>query len=148
MRKILCLTVASVVLSVSTVLAANMQSIGKDRVNVRSKPNINSKVVFEALLGYPIQIEKQKNNWVYFTDWENNTGWVYKPLVSRTQTALVLVEDANIRKGPSLRRPVVRQASKGEIYKIFDEKGEWVKVGYYLENEVIGWIRQDLVWGD
>ena len=40
------------------------------------------------------------------------------------------------------------QASKGEIYKIFDEKGEWVKVGYYLENEVIGWIRQDLVWGD
>ena len=40
------------------------------------------------------------------------------------------------------------QASKGEIYKIFDEKGQWVKVGYYLENEVIGWIREDLVWGN
>jgi hypothetical protein len=40
------------------------------------------------------------------------------------------------------------QVSKGEIYKIFDEKAEWVKVGYYLENEVIGWIREDLVWGD
>ncbi|MBU4354976.1 MAG: SH3 domain-containing protein, partial [Proteobacteria bacterium] len=64
------------------------------------------------------------------------------------QTAVILVEEANIRKGPSLRKPVVMQASKGEIYKIFDEKGEWVKVGYYLENEVIGWIRQDLVWGD
>ena len=148
MRKIICLTVVSVVLLVSSVLASNMQSIGKDRVNVRSKPNINSEVVFEASLGYPIQIEKQQNNWVYFTDWKNNTGWVYKPLVSRTQTALIMVEDANIRKGPSLRRPVVKQASKGEIYKIFDEKGEWVKVGYYLENEVIGWIRQDLVWGE
>ena len=148
MRKIICLTVVSVVLLVSSVLASNMQSIGKDRVNVRSKPNINSAVVFEAFLGYPIQIEKQQNNWVYFTDWKNNTGWVYKPLVSRTQTALILVEEANIRKGPSLRRPVVKQASKGEIYKIFDEKGEWVKVGYYLENEVIGWIRQDLVWGE
>jgi uncharacterized protein YgiM (DUF1202 family) len=55
---------------------------------------------------------------------------------------------ANIRKGPSLRKPVVKQAAKGEIYKIFNEKGEWVKVGYYLENEVIGWIRQDLVWGE
>jgi uncharacterized protein YgiM (DUF1202 family) len=148
MRKIICLTVVSVVLSVSSVLASNMQSIGKDRVNVRSKPNLNSEVVFEAFLGYPVQIEKQQNNWVYVTDWKNNTGWVYKPLVSRTQTALILVEDANIRKGPSLRRPVVKQASKGEIYKIFDEKSEWVKVGYYLENEVIGWIRQDLVWGE
>jgi hypothetical protein len=58
---------------------------------------------------------------------------------------LVTVEDANIREGPSLRKPAVKQASKGEIYNIFDEKGEWVKVGYYLENEVIGWIRQDLV---
>jgi uncharacterized protein YgiM (DUF1202 family) len=61
---------------------------------------------------------------------------------------LVTVEDANIRKGPSLRKSVVKQASKGEIYKIFDEKGEWVKVGYYLENEVISWIRQDLVGGE
>jgi SH3-like domain-containing protein len=148
MRKIICLTVVSVLLLVSSVLASNMKSIGRDRVNVRSKPNLNSEVVFEASLGYPIQIEKQKNNWVYFTDWKNNTGWVYKPLISRTQTALIMVEDANIRKGPSLRRPVVKQASKGEIYKIFDEKGEWVKVGYYLENEVIGWIRQDLVWGE
>jgi len=148
MRKILCLAVTSVVLLVSPVLASNMQSIGKDRVNVRSKPNLKSEVVFKAFLGYPIQIERQKNNWVYFTDWKNNNGWVYKPLVSRTQTAMVLVEDANIRKGPSLRRPIVMQASKGEIYKIFDEKGKWVKIGYYLENEAIGWIRQDLVWGD
>ncbi len=148
MRKIICLTVLSVVLLGSSVWAANMQSIGKDRVNVRSKPTLNSDIVFEASLGYPIHIEKQRNNWVYFTDWKSKTGWVYKPLISRTQTALITVEEANIRKGPSLRRPVVKQASRGEIYKIFDEKGEWVKVGYYLEDEVIGWIRQDLVWGE
>ncbi|HZK13234.1 MAG TPA: SH3 domain-containing protein [Desulfobaccales bacterium] len=148
MRKIICLAVASVVLSVSPVLASSMQSIRKDSVNVRSNPNMKSEVVFETLLGYPIQIEKRQNNWVYFTDWKKRAGRVYQPLVSRTQTALIVVEDANIRKGPSLRRPAVKQASKGEIYKIFDEKGEWVKVGYYLENEVIGWIRQDLVWGE
>jgi SH3-like domain-containing protein len=148
MRKIIFFAMALVVLSVVPGLASNMQSIGKERVNVRAKPNLKSDVVFEAFLGYPIQIEKQQNNWVYFTDWKNNNGWVFKPLVSPVQTALVLVDEANIRKGPGLNRPVVRQATKGEIYKIFDEKGEWVKVGYYLENEVIGWIRQDLVWGD
>jgi N-acetylmuramoyl-L-alanine amidase len=148
MRKIICLVVASVLLSVSPVLASSMQSIRKDSVNVRSKPDLNSEVVFQASLGYPVQIEKQKSNWVYCTDYKNQAGWVYKPLLSKTQTAVILVEDANIRKGPSLRKPVVMRASKGEIYKIFDEKGQWVKVGYYLENEVIGWIRDDLVWGD
>ena len=148
MRKLFYLVAVWILLLVGPALASSMQSIGKDLVNVRSRPALSSEVVFQASLGYPIQIEKRKKNWVYCIDWKNNTGWVYKPLVSKTQTALVLVEDANIRKGPSLRRPVVMQASKGEIYKIFDEKGEWVKVGYYLENEVIGWIRQDLVWGD
>jgi uncharacterized protein YgiM (DUF1202 family) len=148
MRKIICLTVLAVVLSVSFVFASSMQSIRKDLVNVRSKPNLHSDVVFQASLGYPIQIEKQQSDWVYCTDWKHQAGWVYKPLVSKTQTAVVLVEDANIRRGPSLRKPVVMQADKGEIYKIFGEKGEWVKVGYYLENEEIGWIRADLVWGD
>lgn len=148
MRKVICLAVAAVVLLVSPVFGSSMQSIRKDSVNVRSNPDLNSEVVFQASLGYPIQIQKQKSNWVYCTDWKQQAGWVYKPLVSKTQTAVVLVEDANIRKGPSLRKPVVMQADKGEIYKIFGEKGDWVKVGYYLENEVIGWIRQDLVWGD
>jgi uncharacterized protein YgiM (DUF1202 family) len=148
MRKIFCLVVASVVLSVSPLLASSMQSISKDLVNVRSKPALNSEVVFQASLGYPVQIEKQKSNWVYCTDYKSQTGWVYKPLLSKTQTAVILVEEANIRKGPSLSKPVVLQASKGEIYKIFDEKGQWVKVGYFLENEVIGWIREDMVWGD
>jgi SH3-like domain-containing protein len=148
MRKIIWLAVALVVLSVNPVVASSMQSIRKDSVNVRSKPNLDSEIVFQASLGYPVQIEKQKSDWVYCTDWKSQAGWVYKPLVSKTQTAVVLVEDANIRRGPSLRKPVIMQASKGEIYKIFGEKGQWVKVGYYLENEVIGWIRQDMVWGD
>jgi uncharacterized protein YgiM (DUF1202 family) len=148
MRKILCLVVVWGVLLTVPALASTMKSIGKDRVNVRSKPNLRSDVLFQAYLGYPVKIEKRKKDWVYCTDWQNNTGWIYKPLVSNTQTAVVLVENANIRKGPSLRRPVVMQAAKGEIYKVFGEKGKWVKVGYYLENEVIGWIRQDLVWGE
>jgi hypothetical protein len=31
--------------------------------------------------------------------------------------------------------------------KIYGEKDDWLKVGYYLENEVVGWIGQDLVGG-
>jgi SH3-like domain-containing protein len=148
MKKLLCLAVISILCLAVPVSASTMKSIGKDRVNVRSKPNLGSAVVFQAYLGYPIEIEKQQKNWVYFTDWKNNCGWVYKPMVSATQTAVIIVDNANIRKGPSLKKPVVTKASQGEIYKIFGAKGDWVKIGYYLENEVVGWVRQDLVWGD
>jgi SH3-like domain-containing protein len=125
-----------------------MKSIGKERANVRAKPNLKSEILFQVFRGYPIKVKKKKNDWVYVTDHKHNSGWVYKPIVSSIKTVVVLAENANIRKGPSLKGPVVKQASEGEIYKLFAEKGRWVKVGYYPENEVIGWIRDDLVWGE
>jgi SH3-like domain-containing protein len=93
-------------------------------------------------------VEKQKDGWVYVTDFKHKSGWVYRPLVANIKTVVVLAKNAHIRKGPSLKRPVVKLASEGEIYKLFAEKGRWAKVGYYWENEVIGWIRDDLVWGE
>ncbi|MCK9375761.1 MAG: SH3 domain-containing protein [Syntrophobacterales bacterium] len=148
MRKLLSLVLVSVLFLACPAWGSTMKSIGKDQVNLRSKPNLNSEVLFQANLGSPIEAEKQQNNWLYVTDWENNSGWVYKPLVSDIKTAVILVDHANIRKGPSLGTPVVKTASKGEIFKIFGEKSDWVNIGYYLENEKIGWIRDDLVWGE
>lgn len=147
MRKFL-LGLALVMILVDVASASNMKSISKDRVNVRSKPSLNSEILFQAHMGYPIQVEKQENNWVNFTDWKNQSGWIYKPLVSNTKTAVILVDNANIRKGPNLSKPIVMKASQGDIYKIFGERNNWVNIGYYIENEKIGWIRDDLVWGD
>jgi len=148
MSKFLWLVAALCLMLVCPAGAATMQSIGKDQVNVREKPSLNSEVLFEVSMGYPIQVEKQKKNWVYFTDYKDQAGWVYKPLISKTKTVVILVDKANIRKGPSLKKPVVMKASQGEIYKIFGEKGNWVNLGFYMENEKIGWIRDDLVWGE
>jgi SH3-like domain-containing protein len=128
--------------------SVTMKSIGKERANVRAKPNLASEILFQVSRGYPIKVEKQKDDWVYLTDHKHNSGWVYKPMVSSIKTVVVLAENASIRKGPGLKGPVVKQASEGEIYKLFAEKGRWVKVGYYSKNEVIGWIRDDLVWGE
>jgi SH3-like domain-containing protein len=125
-----------------------MKSVGKERANVRAKPKLKAKILFQVFRGYPIKVEKQKDDWVYVTDYKHNAGWVYKPMLSSIKTVVVLAENANIRKGPGLKGPVVKQASGGEIYKLFTEKDRWVKVGYYSKNEVIGWIRDDLVWGE
>jgi uncharacterized protein YgiM (DUF1202 family) len=148
MGKISVFTVLWLSLAISTAWPATMASIAKDQVNVRSQPSLKAEVVFQAGLGLPIKIEKQQKDWVYFQDWQDKTGWVYKPLVSKIQTAVITADSVNIRKGPSLHEAVVKQADKGEIFKIFGEKGRWVKIGWYLDNEVIGWVRDDMVWGE
>ena len=61
-----CLLIAPLVLCLSGTLEA--KSIGKDQVNIRSNPNTKSKILFSAPLGYPISIEKESKDWVFFTD--------------------------------------------------------------------------------
>jgi uncharacterized protein YgiM (DUF1202 family) len=128
--------------------ATTMKSIGKEKVNIRSGPSLKNEVLFQAHLGYPLEILERKGDWVRFQDWMGNTGWIYRPLLSDIPTAVVLKEKVNVRQGPGLRHRVVTTVDKGEVYKIFSRNGNWVKIGYYLEDEQIGWVRSDMVWGD
>jgi SH3-like domain-containing protein len=128
--------------------SAHGNSIGKDEVNIRSQPSLNSDILFTLPLGYPIEIEKEADNWAFFRDWQDNTGWVYKPLISDTKTAVILVDKANVRSAASPKATVVASAVLGEIYTILTREGNWVKLGYYHGGTALGWIRDDLVFGD
>lgn len=128
---------------------ASMASIGKENVNVRSAPNLRADVLFQVPFGYPVEIKQTKGSWVQIEDYNDNTGWVHRPLINqKINTALITQDIVNIRKGPGLKYPVVKKAEDGEIYKIFEEKGNWVRIGFYFENEEVGWVRSDLVWGE
>ncbi len=147
MKKVVCSSLAGLVLLAIPALA-DTKSIAKDEVNVRSGPSLESPIVFRAPVGYPIKIEKENGQWVFFRDWENDTGWVYKPLVSDVQTVVVMADKTNVRSLPGTNHKIVAKASRGEIYKVLEKDGNWVKIGYYAGDEVIGWIRQDLVFGN
>uniref|UniRef100_A0A7V6DPP2 Peptide-binding protein n=1 Tax=Desulfobacca acetoxidans TaxID=60893 RepID=A0A7V6DPP2_9BACT len=128
---------------------ATTASIGQDKVNVRKAPNLKAEVIFQAHLGYPVELEKTQGQWVQIKDWQNNEGWVHRSLINQNiQTAVIVPEEVNVRKGPGLHYPVVTQVKCGEVYKIFNAKKGWVQIGYYVENQEIGWIRKDLVWGE
>ncbi len=141
-----CLLAAPIILALSS--PAGAKSIAKDQVNIRSKPSLSSEIIFTAPLGYPIKIEQEANNWSFFHDWQNNRGWVYKPLVSDIETAVVVVDKANIRNASNTRSQVVSTAEQGEIYKILAKKGDWVRLGYYHGGAEVGWIHSDLVFGE
>ena len=129
------------------IAGASADSIGKGNVNVHADPSLESKVVFEAPLGYPIEIEKRQGDWVYVKDWQGATGWVYKPLVSDIDTAVIVVDKANLRNGPGLDHKVIGEAEEGEIYKILGKTGDWLNLGFYKSGDGAGWVRSDLVFG-
>lgn len=131
--------------SVALPVWAMTNSIAKDQVNVRVGPSLNHDVIFMVSIGYPVEIEKQKGQWVMIKDFEGDSGWVSAPLLSDTQTVVVQVKDANVRSSPGLQHVVVTQAHKGEIYRFMERQGDWVKIGYFVEGNEVGWIRQDLV---
>jgi SH3-like domain-containing protein len=148
MVRIFSLMVICMLMLVGPALAS-MASIGKKNVNVRNAPSPNAAVIFQTHLGYPVEVKQTKGSWVQIKDWDDNIGWVYYPLLNRNvQTVLVIPDLVNIRQGPGLKYRVVEQAEGGKIYKLLEEKGQWVKIGYYLENEEVGWVRSDMVWGE
>jgi uncharacterized protein YgiM (DUF1202 family) len=134
--------------SVSVPVYAITKSIAKDNVNVRVGPSLNHAVVFQAPIGYPVEIKKQEGEWIQVLDWEGDSGWVSAPLVSDIQTAVIQANSANVRTSPGIRHDVRARVHKGQIYKVLDEEGNWVKIGYFFDGNEVGWIRHDLVFGD
>jgi uncharacterized protein YgiM (DUF1202 family) len=127
---------------------AMTKSIAKNNVNIRVGPSLDHTVSFQVPIGYPVEIEKQQDEWIQIKDWEGDVGWVSASLVSDVQTAVVQASNANIRTSPGLQHHVKTQVHKGEIYKVLAKQGDWVKIGYFFDDIEIGWIRHDLVFGD
>ena len=127
---------------------APAKSIAKDETNIRSGPNLQDEILFTVPRGYPIEVERREGQWTQFRDWQNNTAWVYTPLVSDINTAVITADKANVRSKASLKSQVVTSAEMGEIYKVLGKKGDWVQLGYYDNSSPVGWIRHDLVFGE
>ena len=128
--------------------AASAGSIAKDGTNIRSGPSLKAEVLLIVPRGYPIEVERREGQWTQFRDWQNNTAWVYTPLVSDINTAVITADKANVRSKASLKSQVVTSAEMGEIYKVLGKKGDWVQLGYYDNSSPVGWIRHDLVFGE
>ena len=141
-----CFLLAPLLLALAA--PASGKSIAKDQVNVRAEPDLKSAILYSAPLAYPLEIKKEQGKWVYCLDWLNNSGWVYKSLISDIDTAIVLVEKANIRSAATLNTSVVANAEQGDIYTILARDNNWVKLGYYQTGADAGWIRDDLVFGE
>jgi len=140
-----------VILILSAAVArAEMVSISNLKVNMRSGPGTKYDVLWELGRGYPLQVVDRKGNWIKVTDFENDTGWVYRKLTARSPHLIVKVfkdkkQKINIRTGPGTNYKIVGQAYYGVVFKTLERGQGWVKVQH--ENGLKGWVQRSLLWG-
>ena len=134
----------------ASVARAEMVSISSIKVNMRSGPGTEHDVLWELGRGYPLQVIDRAGNWLKVTDFENDIGWVYRKLTTRSPHLIVKVfkdkkRKINIRTGPGTSYKIVGQAYYGVVFKTLERGQGWVKVQH--ENGLKGWVQRSLLWG-
>ena len=124
-------------------MAADFVSVKNDGVNLRSGPATNDEILFQLPAGYPLQVLSKQGKWLKVRDFENDKGWIYASLVSRTRYVIVKVKDGNVRSGPGTKYDKVGKVVRDVILRSTDRKGDWVKISH---PKLTGWIHKSLVW--
>lgn len=135
----------SALLIPSPLLADNILSVAPKRANVRSGPGDAYEVVWEAARYYPLEVLDREGNWLKISDYENDEGWVYRPLLSGVPTVVVTSEKANVRESPGTGSPVLWVLDQEYPLKLLETDGDWLKVSDGAE--VSGWIHSSVTWG-
>ncbi|HIJ89707.1 MAG: SH3 domain-containing protein [Desulfobulbaceae bacterium] len=129
----------------TTVAHAEMVSINRAKATMRSGPGTTYPIKWELGVGYPLQVVSRKGNWIEVTDYESDTGWIYKKLVAKTPYMIVKSEKAIIRKGPGENQRIVGNATRGVVLRTIKHKKDWVQVRH--ESGLSGWLQRDALWG-
>jgi SH3-like domain-containing protein len=125
--------------------AREMVSVNRPELNMRSGAGTNHEVVWVLARGYPLQVVARQGNWLKVRDFENDEGWVYRPMTGRTPHMIVKSQVANIRSGPGTRNRIVGKAEYGEVLRTLENRGGWAKIRN--EGGLTGWVSRSLLWG-
>lgn len=129
----------------SSAQAREMRSVARPSINMRSGPGTGHDALWRLTRGYPLEIIGREGSWYKVRDFERDTGWVHRPLLSRTAHHIVKADVANIRSAPGTRARVVGKARYGDVVRTIEKRQRWVKVRN--EGGLVGWISRRLLWG-
>lgn len=126
--------------------SAETLSVKVASANFRARPHETAELKFSADKFFPVDVLEKKNGWVKVKDFEGDEAWVLEKMLGATPSVVVSTANANIREGGSTASDVLFTVKHGEVFKIEERKGEWLKV--VDANGDGGWIRHDMVWGE
>jgi SH3-like domain-containing protein len=125
--------------------AQNMVSVDRNTVNLRTSASTQSTILFELGQGYPLEVISRKGRWLQVRDFENDKGWVYRPMVGKKAHLVVKANVANVRSAPSTNSRILGKVEYGELLRTLEHRNKWVRVE--RESGSKGWVSRGLLWG-
>jgi uncharacterized protein YgiM (DUF1202 family) len=129
----------------ASISAKEMVSVNRDEINMRKGAGTGHEVVWKLRRGYPLQVTGRQGRWLRVRDFENDRGWVYRPLTGKSAHHVVTVRVANIRRGPGTQHRIIGKAERAEVLRTLERRAQWVKVRQ--ADGPVGWVARRLLWG-
>lgn len=115
--------------------------------NVRIGPNKKKYHVCLILKQkVPLKILDEQGDWRLIEDWEGETGWIHKRLLTDKLQAIIIIKVANIYAKPSTNISIIAKAPKHVILPITDCDITWCKTTISSINTQ-GYIQKTDFWG-
>lgn len=129
---------------------AEMLSVKNDGVNLRTGPGTKYSVKWEYGSGFPVKIIERKGEWLKVKDFEDDTGWLHKSVLTNSLQTIVKAnknseEKINIRRGPGSNNKIVGKAYYGVVFKVLSHQSGWVEVSH--DSGLTGWVSSNFLWG-
>lgn len=124
-------------------VCADYVHVANDGVNLRSGPDTKYSVIYELPQGYPLKVLSRQGQWLKVSDFENDEGWIYAPLVTANSYVIVTVNEGNVRSGPGINNDKIGEVVREVLLKKVGSQGDWIK---FEHPKLKGWIHHKLVW--
>lgn len=115
-----------------------------DKAKVRSGPGTNYKVLWEARKFTPLEYLAKHKDWYVARDYQGDVGWIQEQSVAKGAAAIVIKKKADIKKGPGKAQPTIFTVEERYLFKVVEEKKEWVKVQGADGDS--GWVMKEALW--
>ena len=121
-------------------------SLKSNDANIRVGPSKNYPIVIKYIKkNYPLKIIEEYQDWRKVEDFNKNTGWIHKSLISGTRTGLILSKDKNyLELFNTLNGKAIGKIGRGNIVYLEKCKINWCKVSIDSFN---GWLDKQHIWG-
>ena len=125
--------------------SVNFLSLKNNEVNLRQGPSFEYPIKFIYKKKFlPIEVLDKSETWIKIKDFENNSGWIHIPQVSKKKSALNIKNDSIIYKKPTIYSKPIAKLEVGRLVLIKRCKVEWCKIS---SGGFRGWIYKNALWG-
>ncbi|MCB1069277.1 MAG: SH3 domain-containing protein [Verrucomicrobia bacterium] len=99
--------------------------VNSDRVNLRSRPDLQSEHVGTVNQGDILQVIARHGDWIEVVPPTETTFWVHRDFLEQGR---VTTKKLNVRSGPSINHSIVGQLNKGDLVVERSTFTEWVEI--------------------